>query len=100
MSAVIVLVDDDDGPVGALVYQVEGRVDRLRRQQGDRRVDSFGNEAGRAQDLGPETGHIIAGGQHGRFLYETAGKPEKHGPQAVLARPVNQGVGSAQQTLA
>ena len=53
-----------------------------------------------AQHFGAEPGHVVPGGKGRGFFHKTAGKPEKHGPEAVLARPVDHQIGGAEQTVA
>mgnify|MGYP000069548821 CR=1 FL=1 len=54
----------------------------LGRRARDGRLSWWGLPRGGAQDFRSETGHVIARGQGGGLLDETAGQPEKHRPEA------------------
>jgi hypothetical protein len=54
---------------------------------------------GGTQHLGSESSQVVASGESRGLFDETAGKPEKHGPKAVLARPIDDDVRKIQEPV-
>ena len=54
---------------------------------------------GAAQHLGSEAGNIVAGGERGHHLHETAGETEEHRPERIGAPPVDEVVQAGEKNV-